>query len=415
MLEQNTTCESTNPDLTAIHDRTIISLISSAGEKDANLFEISIKMVDHILKNHFGFENFFLFERERESLISKLTILVKKFPNHNLNNKIILDLGCGNLGNTAENSEKDSRNHPWFCRILQILGARPIGIDIGNLGGEKFEHLQMDLLKDNALKEIPRESIDAVTTDRLYNSPHLLEMKILDPLIPNNDLRKKLFPQIQRILKPDGFYLEEDAVEYGKYQTIDKYRLDHEDRSKREVVELMEHHRKSTEFNSREIAQKISKLVFPYLMEEYNYKPDDEIADIIKFQCSAVMDLLINNVPNRNLKDQHIVEFDPRDRDAGNTRINEPWSSRFINMIGHGTLIIGFNENDKLPEQRDIYTMCSIPIDIPDECINAIIVPDLQTLSAEQNNFYLSKIRKYLKPDGFYIERRLNSVGIIKR
>jgi hypothetical protein len=126
-------------------------------------------------------------------------------------------------------------------------------------------------------------------------------MKMADRSLPIRDLRRNLFPQIQGILKPGGFYLEEDPLVYGQYQCIDKYDLCHEDQSKREVIRLLEGHKKAHEFHSHEIAHKIGRLVVPYLMEEYQLCPDEEIAHIIEFHCGAVLDLLARSLQERDI------------------------------------------------------------------------------------------------------------------
>jgi hypothetical protein len=50
--------------------------------------------------------------------------------------------------------------HPWYCRILQEAGARPVGIDIQTNAGERFESHAMDLSDPKALERFPDESFD---------------------------------------------------------------------------------------------------------------------------------------------------------------------------------------------------------------------------------------------------------------
>ncbi len=128
----------------------------------------------------------------------------------NLKGKRILDLGCGhvvkeeNASNIkilkTDSFEKDkykpedlqkmhslvleenaydsliSENRefePWLCRVLKELGAEPVGIDIGNLEGEEFEHYQIDLTKKGALDFLPSESFDLIFSRLLASSPQL--------------------------------------------------------------------------------------------------------------------------------------------------------------------------------------------------------------------------------------------------
>jgi hypothetical protein len=84
-------------------------------------------------------------------------------------------------------------------------------------------------------------------------------------------------------------------------------------------------------------------------------------------------------------------------------------------MLGFPALLIGFDENTATPQHRDIYNFQSQPLDPGKERAAAIITPDLQKLPDRQKEFYLSKIRDYLKPEGFCIERSLTSVKTIKK
>ena len=63
---------------------------------------------------------------------------------HDLSGKTILDLGCGH--NPSEEEKRKFPNdrifEPWLCRALHYLNIRAIGIDLGNLDGELFEHYQ---------------------------------------------------------------------------------------------------------------------------------------------------------------------------------------------------------------------------------------------------------------------------------
>ena len=98
---------------------------------------------------------------------------------------------------------------PWFCRILLELGAKPVGIDLGNLDGETFEHYPVDLGKLGALNFLADASFDAVHDSRLFGSPEFTSQ------FPNQEDRFKIAAEIwrqeQRVLKPSGIVIHSDA------------------------------------------------------------------------------------------------------------------------------------------------------------------------------------------------------------
>lgn len=103
--------------------------------------------------------------------------------------KRILDLGCGanqewerlsELGYRWENERLSNETYridrtfePWACRALLEMGAEPAGVDIGDLEDEAFEHHQVNLLKEGALKKFPDKSFDAVMMSLLVTSPSI--------------------------------------------------------------------------------------------------------------------------------------------------------------------------------------------------------------------------------------------------
>ena len=157
----------------------------------------------------------------------------------NVKGKSFLDLGCGSTSYgehvgydnhmNISDGKKNRDFEPWIPRALHELGVHVIGIDIGSLDREEFEHYSLDLLKENALSVIPDHSIDHVYSKLLYSSPQLANMvssryypdiasKVKDKAIPywtigdgerlaKTVLEQKLFHQIERVLKPAGTYL----------------------------------------------------------------------------------------------------------------------------------------------------------------------------------------------------------------
>jgi SAM-dependent methyltransferase len=122
----------------------------------------------------------------------------------NLEEKRILDLGCGSRGRTYESTQMgdDKIWEPWLCRALYSLGASPIGIDVGDLEGEKFEHKNLDLLSIDSLSFLDDDSIDVAHADLLFDSPELGRRR------GYHTLRGLLIPQLERVVKPNGFFLE---------------------------------------------------------------------------------------------------------------------------------------------------------------------------------------------------------------
>lgn len=142
--------------------------------------------------------------------------------------KRILDLACGSNTSKAPASiyintpfgEKRIRIsktekytaqfEPWFCRILLALGAHPIGIDLGDLESEAFEHYRVDLGQRGALDFLPSHSFDAIQDSRLFGSPEFTSQfpKKADRL----RVAREITQQEQRLLKPGGIVIHSDAA-----------------------------------------------------------------------------------------------------------------------------------------------------------------------------------------------------------
>jgi len=99
---------------------------------------------------------------------------------------------------------------PWFCRILLALEAVPVGIDLGNLETESFEHYHLDLGQPGALDFLPEHSFDAVQDSRLFGSPEFIAQ------FPKQEDRLRIAAEIwgqeQRLLKPGGKVIHSDAA-----------------------------------------------------------------------------------------------------------------------------------------------------------------------------------------------------------
>jgi hypothetical protein len=98
---------------------------------------------------------------------------------------------------------------PWFCRILLALDAHPVGVDIGDLDGEAFEHYQADLGREGALDFFPDHSFDGIQDSRLFGSPEFTTQfpRRADRLKVAREIRD----QERRLLKEGGVLIHSDA------------------------------------------------------------------------------------------------------------------------------------------------------------------------------------------------------------
>ena len=98
---------------------------------------------------------------------------------------------------------------PWLCRMLLALGAHPVGIDLGDIENEEFEHYRVDLGQIGALDFMPGHSFDAIQDSRLFGSPEFTSKfpKEADRVRVAFEIRQ----QEHRLLKPDGIVIHSDA------------------------------------------------------------------------------------------------------------------------------------------------------------------------------------------------------------
>ena len=144
----------------------------------------------------------------------------------NVKGKRILDIACGSNTSKApqsffvdtpfgqrtikspDTSVYTAQFEPWFCRILLELGADPVGVDIGDLEGEAFEHYHVDLGTPGALDFLPDHSFDAIQDSRLFGSPEFTAV------FPERGQRLTVSEEIKkqelRLLKEKGIIIHSD-------------------------------------------------------------------------------------------------------------------------------------------------------------------------------------------------------------
>jgi hypothetical protein len=122
--------------------------------------------------------------------------------------KRILDIACGsNSSRSPDTGERTPMFEPWFCRLLLELGAEPVGVDAGDLEGERFEHYSVDLSRVGALDFMRDGSFDGIQDSRLFGSPEFLA------LLPRSEhaaIKAELRRQERRLLKPGGVVIHTD-------------------------------------------------------------------------------------------------------------------------------------------------------------------------------------------------------------
>jgi hypothetical protein len=123
--------------------------------------------------------------------------------------KRILDIACGsNSSRSPVTGRRTTQFEPWMCRLLQELGAQPVGVDMGDLEGETFEHLRVDLGIPGALDHLPSASFDAVQDSRLFGSP---EFQAAYGTRNVERVRHEIWRQEGRLLRPGGILIHSDT------------------------------------------------------------------------------------------------------------------------------------------------------------------------------------------------------------
>jgi hypothetical protein len=130
----------------------------------------------------------------------------------NLKELSIVELGCG----TTDSSDQGighAPSFPWMSRFLQFynqqyqMNLKQLGLDNG-FQDEKYPYRQIDLMDPNALGFIEGHSIDLVVAFQLFNSPILHSTHGTNA---GNILWSNLYPQVNRILKPEAIYISRET------------------------------------------------------------------------------------------------------------------------------------------------------------------------------------------------------------
>lgn len=120
----------------------------------------------------------------------------------------VLDLACGsNSSRSPVTGLRTAEFEPWMCRLLTALGGRPVGIDIGDLADETFEHHRVDLGVPAALDFLATGSFDAIHESRLFGSPEFRAAHAS----ATAGIRREIHRQERRLLRPGGILIHSDG------------------------------------------------------------------------------------------------------------------------------------------------------------------------------------------------------------
>ena len=129
-------------------------------------------------------------------------------PLSTIRGQTVLDIACGsNSSRSPVTGRRTAEFEPWMCRLLVALGARPVGIDIGDLVDEAFMHHPVDLGSPGALDFLATGSFDAVHESRLFGSP---EFRAAHGRATER-IRREIHRQERRLLKPGGILIHSDG------------------------------------------------------------------------------------------------------------------------------------------------------------------------------------------------------------
>jgi hypothetical protein len=122
--------------------------------------------------------------------------------------QVVLDIACGsNSSRSPDTGRVTFAFEPWMCRLLAALGAKPVGLDIGDLDRERFIHYRVDLGVGGALEFLPSGSFDAIHESRLFGSP---EFRAAYGRATDR-VRAEIHRQERRLLRPGGILIHSDG------------------------------------------------------------------------------------------------------------------------------------------------------------------------------------------------------------
>jgi SAM-dependent methyltransferase len=120
----------------------------------------------------------------------------------------VLDIACGSSSSRSPlTGLQTSEFEPWMCRLLWELGAHPVGLDIGDIAGEAFEHHRVDLGVPSALDFLASGSFDAIHESRLFGSPEFRSAH--GPATER--IRREIHRQERRLLRSGGIIIHSDG------------------------------------------------------------------------------------------------------------------------------------------------------------------------------------------------------------
>ncbi len=120
----------------------------------------------------------------------------------------VLDIACGSSSSRSPvTGRRTSAFEPWMCRLLLELAAHPVGLDIGDLDGEAFEHHRVDLGLPGALDFLASGSFDAIHESRLFGSPEFRSAHGS----ATERIRREIHRHERRLMRPGGILIHRDG------------------------------------------------------------------------------------------------------------------------------------------------------------------------------------------------------------
>jgi len=125
-----------------------------------------------------------------------------------IHGRAVLDIACGSSSSLSPvTGRQTSEFEPWMCRLLQELGGRPVGLDIGDNADETFEHHRVDLGVPGALDFLASGSFDAIHESRLFGSPEFRSAHGRE----TERIRREIHRQERRLMRPGGVLIHSDG------------------------------------------------------------------------------------------------------------------------------------------------------------------------------------------------------------